>query len=183
MFQDSRCFQSNVAFGHFSAINRLPGWLIPSKTINVSLNWMHQYQTSAWDWFCSIQWFIWPDLGSLLIVKIRITVLPSTHKYMQQDVTSQAENGTFTVKNLEAADKGLYFCAVSEHNDADVSGSWTETILSSDAYRHAHFCEPTHTNFKEFLRKQSCFFYTDEISGTHDDYCLLGNPKYYPGLR
>lgn len=33
---------------------------------------------------------------------------------------SKAESGTFSVKNLEAADRGLYFCAVSEHNDADV---------------------------------------------------------------
>ena len=30
-----------------------------------------------------------------------------------------AETGTFTVKNLEPGDKGLYFCAVSQHSDAD----------------------------------------------------------------
>uniref|UniRef100_A0AAQ6IVK2 Ig-like domain-containing protein n=1 Tax=Anabas testudineus TaxID=64144 RepID=A0AAQ6IVK2_ANATE len=29
------------------------------------------------------------------------------------------ERGTFTVKNLEPGDKGLYFCAVSEHSDTD----------------------------------------------------------------
>lgn len=28
-----------------------------------------------------------------------------------------AENGTLTVKNLDGADKGLYFCAVSKHSD------------------------------------------------------------------
>lgn len=28
-----------------------------------------------------------------------------------------AENGTLTVTNLDAADKGLYFCAVSKHSD------------------------------------------------------------------
>ncbi|TWW72552.1 hypothetical protein D4764_16G0010490 [Takifugu flavidus] len=33
-----------------------------------------------------------------------------------------AESGTFTVKNLEAADEGLIFCAVSEHSDTDVGG-------------------------------------------------------------
>ena len=27
--------------------------------------------------------------------------------------------GTFTVKNLEPGDKGLYFCAVSKHSDTD----------------------------------------------------------------
>lgn len=36
---------------------------------------------------------------------------------------TKAESGTFTVKQLEVADKGLYFCAVSKHSDADVSGS------------------------------------------------------------
>ncbi|TWW72550.1 hypothetical protein D4764_16G0010470 [Takifugu flavidus] len=33
-----------------------------------------------------------------------------------------AESGTFTVKNLEAADEGLIFCAVSEHSDTNVGG-------------------------------------------------------------
>ncbi|KAK9533978.1 hypothetical protein VZT92_009055 [Zoarces viviparus] len=28
-----------------------------------------------------------------------------------------AHSGTFTVKNLQPADKGLYFCAVSQHSD------------------------------------------------------------------
>uniref|UniRef100_A0AAQ6IE82 Ig-like domain-containing protein n=1 Tax=Anabas testudineus TaxID=64144 RepID=A0AAQ6IE82_ANATE len=28
-------------------------------------------------------------------------------------------NGTFTVKNLESGDRGLYFCAVSKHSDTD----------------------------------------------------------------
>ncbi|KAF7650684.1 hypothetical protein LDENG_00121980 [Lucifuga dentata] len=28
-------------------------------------------------------------------------------------------SGTLTVKTLEAEDEGLYFCAVSEHGDAD----------------------------------------------------------------
>uniref|UniRef100_A0AAQ6IHP6 Ig-like domain-containing protein n=1 Tax=Anabas testudineus TaxID=64144 RepID=A0AAQ6IHP6_ANATE len=30
-----------------------------------------------------------------------------------------ANTGTFTVKNLESGDKGLYFCAVSQHSDTD----------------------------------------------------------------
>ena len=34
-----------------------------------------------------------------------------------------AESGTFTVKNLEPEDKGLYFCAVSEHSDTDTFNS------------------------------------------------------------
>uniref|UniRef100_A0A8C6NLR6 Ig-like domain-containing protein n=1 Tax=Nothobranchius furzeri TaxID=105023 RepID=A0A8C6NLR6_NOTFU len=29
-----------------------------------------------------------------------------------------AQSGTFTVKNLELKDEGLYFCAVSKHGDA-----------------------------------------------------------------
>lgn len=77
---------------------------------------------------------------------------------------TKAESGTFTVKNLEAADRGLYFCAVSEHNDADVSGSRTETILSSDAHRfiscsrqHTHHTHSSHTLFAaaETLHRKS----------------------------
>uniref|UniRef100_A0A3Q0QSQ8 Ig-like domain-containing protein n=1 Tax=Amphilophus citrinellus TaxID=61819 RepID=A0A3Q0QSQ8_AMPCI len=34
-----------------------------------------------------------------------------------------AESGTFTVKKLEPKDKGLYFCAVSEHSDTDTAES------------------------------------------------------------
>ncbi|XP_049452530.1 uncharacterized protein LOC125901149 [Epinephelus fuscoguttatus] len=34
-----------------------------------------------------------------------------------------AESGTFTVKNLEPEDKGLYFCAVSQHSDTDTFNS------------------------------------------------------------
>ena len=34
-----------------------------------------------------------------------------------------AASGTFTVKNLEPGDKGLYFCAVSEHSDTDALDS------------------------------------------------------------
>ncbi|XP_023208508.1 immunoglobulin iota chain-like [Xiphophorus maculatus] len=30
---------------------------------------------------------------------------------------TEPETGSFTVKNLEAEDKGLYFCAVSQHSD------------------------------------------------------------------
>ncbi|XP_042356676.1 uncharacterized protein LOC121953577 [Plectropomus leopardus] len=33
------------------------------------------------------------------------------------------ETGTFTVKNLEPEDKGLYFCAVSKHSDPDTFNS------------------------------------------------------------
>ncbi|KAL7380978.1 hypothetical protein ABVT39_026617 [Epinephelus coioides] len=33
------------------------------------------------------------------------------------------ESGTFTVKNLEPEDKGLYFCAVSKHSDTDTFNS------------------------------------------------------------
>uniref|UniRef100_A0A4W6CMQ5 Ig-like domain-containing protein n=1 Tax=Lates calcarifer TaxID=8187 RepID=A0A4W6CMQ5_LATCA len=33
------------------------------------------------------------------------------------------ETGTFTVKNLVPEDKGLYFCAVSEHSDTDTCES------------------------------------------------------------
>ena len=39
--------------------------------------------------------------------------------------------GTFTVKNLELADKGLYFCAATGHSDADVLSSCTKTALIS----------------------------------------------------
>ena len=34
-----------------------------------------------------------------------------------------AETGTFTVKNLKPEDKGLYFCAVSQHSDTDTFNS------------------------------------------------------------
>ena len=34
-----------------------------------------------------------------------------------------AASGTFTVKNLAPEDKGLYFCAVSEHSDTDALDS------------------------------------------------------------
>uniref|UniRef100_A0A8C4DQI8 Ig-like domain-containing protein n=1 Tax=Dicentrarchus labrax TaxID=13489 RepID=A0A8C4DQI8_DICLA len=34
-----------------------------------------------------------------------------------------AASGTFTVKNLEPEDKGLYFCAVSKHSDTDALNS------------------------------------------------------------
>lgn len=34
-----------------------------------------------------------------------------------------AESGTFTVKNLVLGDKGLYFCAVSEHGDTNTCES------------------------------------------------------------
>ena len=34
-----------------------------------------------------------------------------------------AHTGTFTVKNLKPGDKGLYFCAVSEHSDTDTCES------------------------------------------------------------
>ncbi|KAI4793187.1 hypothetical protein KUCAC02_032884, partial [Chaenocephalus aceratus] len=33
-----------------------------------------------------------------------------------------AESGTFTVKDLQPGDKGLYFCAVSEHSDTHSGG-------------------------------------------------------------
>ncbi|KAJ7988790.1 hypothetical protein DPEC_G00312860 [Dallia pectoralis] len=34
-------------------------------------------------------------------------------------VKEVAESGNFTVKKLEAADSGMYFCAVSEHSDTE----------------------------------------------------------------
>lgn len=34
-----------------------------------------------------------------------------------------AYTGTFTIKNLEPTDKGLYFCAVSKHSDTDAPSS------------------------------------------------------------
>ena len=34
-----------------------------------------------------------------------------------------AASGTFTVKNLLPEDKGLYFCAVSQHSDTDALDS------------------------------------------------------------
>lgn len=34
-----------------------------------------------------------------------------------------AHSGTFTVNNLVPQDKGLYFCAVSEHSDTDTRES------------------------------------------------------------
>ncbi|KAF3845344.1 hypothetical protein F7725_008507 [Dissostichus mawsoni] len=33
-----------------------------------------------------------------------------------------AESGTFTVKDLQPGDKGLYFCAVSQHSDTHTGG-------------------------------------------------------------
>lgn len=33
------------------------------------------------------------------------------------------DSGTFTVNNLEPKDQGLYFCAVSQHSDADTAES------------------------------------------------------------
>uniref|UniRef100_A0A3Q2NZ58 Ig-like domain-containing protein n=1 Tax=Fundulus heteroclitus TaxID=8078 RepID=A0A3Q2NZ58_FUNHE len=38
-----------------------------------------------------------------------------------------AQSGTFTVKNLEPKDEGLYFCAVSQHSDAGRQRSLTKT--------------------------------------------------------
>ena len=40
-----------------------------------------------------------------------------------------AHTGTFTVKNLVPEDGGSYFCAVSEHSDAGMRGSYTKTPL------------------------------------------------------
>ncbi|KAM7403596.1 hypothetical protein PAMA_004172 [Pampus argenteus] len=34
-------------------------------------------------------------------------------------IKTVAESGSFTVKDVVPADKGLYFCAVSEHSDID----------------------------------------------------------------
>lgn len=45
------------------------------------------------------------------------------------------ESGTFTVKNLEAADKGLYFCAVSEHSDAGDLQSSSKTSAGANQGR------------------------------------------------
>lgn len=39
--------------------------------------------------------------------------------------------GTFTVKNLDLADKGLYFCAATGHSDADALSSCTKTAISN----------------------------------------------------
>ncbi|KAL6105181.1 uncharacterized protein ACO6RY_06770 [Pungitius sinensis] len=41
-----------------------------------------------------------------------------------------AESGTFTVKNLQPQDKGLYFCSVSQHSDADALNSLTKTTVN-----------------------------------------------------
>uniref|UniRef100_A0A3Q1JFT8 Ig-like domain-containing protein n=1 Tax=Anabas testudineus TaxID=64144 RepID=A0A3Q1JFT8_ANATE len=40
-----------------------------------------------------------------------------------------ARTGTFTVKNLESGDKGLYFCAVSQHSDTDTTTGTKLTVL------------------------------------------------------
>ena len=40
-----------------------------------------------------------------------------------------AYNGTLTVKNLVPEDKGLYFCAVSEHSDTHTRGRLTKTSI------------------------------------------------------
>lgn len=42
-----------------------------------------------------------------------------------------AESGTFTVKNLELMDKGLYFCAASEHSDTGDARSCTKTSVDA----------------------------------------------------
>ena len=42
---------------------------------------------------------------------------------------TKAETGTFTVKNVEPGDKGLYFCAVSKHSDTDAWERWTKTSV------------------------------------------------------
>uniref|UniRef100_A0A3Q2GLQ3 Ig-like domain-containing protein n=1 Tax=Cyprinodon variegatus TaxID=28743 RepID=A0A3Q2GLQ3_CYPVA len=33
--------------------------------------------------------------------------------------STEVDKGTFTVKNLQPKDKGLYFCAVSKHSDTN----------------------------------------------------------------
>ena len=45
----------------------------------------------------------------------------STEKFSA--TKDDAYSGTFTVKNLEPKDKGLYFCAVSKHSDTDTCES------------------------------------------------------------
>uniref|UniRef100_A0A3B3VZ98 Ig-like domain-containing protein n=1 Tax=Poecilia latipinna TaxID=48699 RepID=A0A3B3VZ98_9TELE len=40
---------------------------------------------------------------------------------------TEAERGSFTVKNLKPEDKGLYFCAVSQHSDETTRERRTKT--------------------------------------------------------
>uniref|UniRef100_A0A3Q4B2X7 Ig-like domain-containing protein n=1 Tax=Mola mola TaxID=94237 RepID=A0A3Q4B2X7_MOLML len=42
-----------------------------------------------------------------------------------------AESGTFTVKDLEPQDKGLYFCAASEHSDTGDTRSCSKTSVDA----------------------------------------------------
>uniref|UniRef100_A0A3B5R258 Ig-like domain-containing protein n=1 Tax=Xiphophorus maculatus TaxID=8083 RepID=A0A3B5R258_XIPMA len=42
---------------------------------------------------------------------------------------TEPETGSFTVKNLEAEDKGLYFCAVSQHTEAYFGAGTKLTVL------------------------------------------------------
>ncbi|CAG5866803.1 unnamed protein product, partial [Menidia menidia] len=45
----------------------------------------------------------------------------SKDKFSATKLITEPESGTFTVKNLRSKDKGLYFCSVSQHNDADLT--------------------------------------------------------------
>ena len=55
----------------------------------------------------------------IVFTMIGKTVFENFSKEKFSATRPDAYTGTFTVKNLEPGDKGLYFCAVSKHSDTD----------------------------------------------------------------
>ena len=55
----------------------------------------------------------------IVFTMIGKTVFENFSKEKFSATRPDAYTGTFTVKNLEPGDKGLYFCSVSEHSDTD----------------------------------------------------------------
>uniref|UniRef100_A0A3Q2QI51 Ig-like domain-containing protein n=1 Tax=Fundulus heteroclitus TaxID=8078 RepID=A0A3Q2QI51_FUNHE len=71
------------------------------------------------------QMYWYQQLPGQMMKQIVFTTAYSAHQYEQgfseEKFPSEkkvAENGSLTVKKLQPADSGVYFCAVSEHSDA-----------------------------------------------------------------